>query len=127
MEYTNKRTKFKIVAVVMKETPQETERVRQATDEDRKWQIQAAIVRIMKARKLFRHNLLIEEVRFFYLNAYEAQHKPVCDSSIGRNGGLVGIGFGPGDLGSIRYLCVVLCFLPGRDFHDPPGNISTLD
>ncbi|XP_067929396.1 cullin-2-like [Watersipora subatra] len=62
MYYTNKRTKFKIMSVAVKETQQETERVRTSTDEDRKWQIQAAIVRIMKSRKLFRHNLLIEEV-----------------------------------------------------------------
>lgn len=50
------------MALALKEAPQETERVRTSTDEDRKWQIQAAIVRIMKARKVFRHNLLIEEV-----------------------------------------------------------------
>lgn len=62
MEYTNKRTKFKIMSITVKEAHQETERVRTNTDEDRKWQIQAAIVRIMKSRKQFRHNLLIEEV-----------------------------------------------------------------
>lgn len=62
MDYTNKRTKFRVMALALKEAPQETERVRTSTDEDRKWQIQAAIVRIMKARKVFRHNLLIEEV-----------------------------------------------------------------
>ncbi|KAF6020779.1 CUL2 [Bugula neritina] len=62
MSYSNKRTKFKIMSVAMKEAPQETERIRTNTDEDRKWQIQAAIVRIMKARKQLRHNLLIEEV-----------------------------------------------------------------
>lgn len=64
--YTNKRTKFKITSVAVKESPQETERVRTNTDEDRKWQIQAAIVRIMKARKVLRHNLLIEEVGCCY-------------------------------------------------------------
>lgn len=66
MEYSNKRTKFRVMALALKEAPQETERVRTSTDEDRKWQIQAAIVRIMKARKVFRHNLLIEEVSFIY-------------------------------------------------------------
>lgn len=64
MEYANKRTKFKIQSVGLKEPPQESEKVRYDTDEDRKWQVQAALVRIMKARKIIKHNLLIEEVSF---------------------------------------------------------------
>ena len=70
MNYVNKRTKFKIMSVTVKETQQETERVRTSTDEDRKWQIQAAIVRIMKSRRVFRHNLLIEEVRVRFISVY---------------------------------------------------------
>lgn len=62
MAYANKRTKFKITAAVQKETTQEIEQTRSAVDEDRKMYIQAAIVRIMKARKLLKHNLLIQEV-----------------------------------------------------------------
>lgn len=62
MDYANKRTKFKITAAIQKETPQELEQTRSAVDEDRKMYIQAAIVRIMKARKLLKHNLLIQEV-----------------------------------------------------------------
>lgn len=62
MSYVNKRTKFKITTAVQKETPQEIDQTRNAVDEDRKMYIQAAIVRIMKARKILKHNLLIQEV-----------------------------------------------------------------
>jgi len=60
--FVSKRTKFRITAAVSKETPQETEQAQTAIDEDRKLYLQAAIVRIMKARKCLKHNLLIQEV-----------------------------------------------------------------
>ncbi|CAH1238019.1 CUL2 [Branchiostoma lanceolatum] len=62
VEYTNKRTKFKIPALYQKETVQEVEQAHKAVDEDRKLYLQAAIVRIMKARKVLKHNTLIQEV-----------------------------------------------------------------
>uniref|UniRef100_T1JK90 Cullin family profile domain-containing protein n=1 Tax=Strigamia maritima TaxID=126957 RepID=T1JK90_STRMM len=62
MEYSNKRTKFKITAAIQKETPQEIDQTHSSVDEDRKLYLQAAIVRIMKARKVLRHNSLIQEV-----------------------------------------------------------------
>ncbi|CAG0919494.1 unnamed protein product [Notodromas monacha] len=62
MDYSNKRTRFKITAVSQKETPQEIEQTRASVEEDRKLYLQAAIVRIMKSRKVMRHNALIEEV-----------------------------------------------------------------
>ncbi|XP_077979355.1 cullin-2-like [Glandiceps talaboti] len=61
-EFANKRTKFKITTAVQKETPQEVEQTHSAVDEDRKLYLQAAIVRIMKARKVLKHNTLIQEV-----------------------------------------------------------------
>ena len=63
LRYTNKRTKFRIAGHVQKETPQEVEQTHQAVDEDRKMYLQAAIVRIMKSRKVLKHNMLIQEVR----------------------------------------------------------------
>eukprot|EP00095_Tigriopus_kingsejongensis_P010955 maker-scaffold129_size324999-snap-gene-1.22 protein:Tk10955 transcript:maker-scaffold129_size324999-snap-gene-1.22-mRNA-1 annotation:"Cullin-2" len=62
MKYTNKRTKFRIAGTIQRETPQEVEQTHQAVDEDRKMYLQAAIVRIMKSRKVLKHTLLIQEV-----------------------------------------------------------------
>ena len=62
LKYNNKRTKFRIAGTVQKETPQEIEATHHAVEEDRKMYLQAAIVRIMKSRKLLKHNALIQEV-----------------------------------------------------------------
>lgn len=62
LDYSNKRTKFKITAALQRETPQEVEHTMNAVDEDRKLYLQAAIVRIMKSRKILKHNALIQEV-----------------------------------------------------------------
>ncbi|KAM7350899.1 cullin 2 [Cochliomyia hominivorax] len=62
LDYTNKRTKFKITSALQKETPQEVEHTINAVDEDRKLYLQAAIVRIMKSRKVLKHNALIQEI-----------------------------------------------------------------
>jgi len=45
-----------------KESETEKQETRQKVDEDRKPQIEAAIVRIMKSRKEMEHNALISEV-----------------------------------------------------------------
>nr|XP_018904304.1 PREDICTED: cullin-2 [Bemisia tabaci] len=63
MNYSNKRTRLRIQAAVQKENPQqELEQTVTAVDEDRKLYLQAAIVRIMKLRKILSHNSLIHEV-----------------------------------------------------------------
>jgi len=62
LKYSNKRTKFRIAGTVQKETPQEVEATHHAVEEDRKMYLQAAIVRIMKSRKVLKHNALIQEV-----------------------------------------------------------------
>ncbi|XP_065171049.1 cullin-2 [Atheta coriaria] len=62
MEYTNKRTRFRITAAIQREAPQEVEHTLNSVEEDRKLYLQAAIVRIMKSRKVLKHNALIQEV-----------------------------------------------------------------
>jgi len=61
-DYVNKRSKFRISGAVQKETPQEVEQTHVSVEEDRKIFMQAAIVRIMKSRKVIKHNVLIQEV-----------------------------------------------------------------
>ncbi|CRK97842.1 CLUMA_CG011218, isoform A [Clunio marinus] len=63
LDFSNKRTKFKITASLQKESPQqEVEQTHTQVDEDRKLYLQAAIVRIMKSRKVLKHNALIQEI-----------------------------------------------------------------
>lgn len=62
MNFSNKRTKLKITAAVQRETQQESEQTLSSVDNDRKMYLQAAIVRVMKSRKVLKHNNLIQEV-----------------------------------------------------------------
>ncbi|CAF3385046.1 unnamed protein product [Rotaria sp. Silwood1] len=61
-EYKSKRTKFKILTTAQKETNQDSQVSHKIVDDDRKFYLQAVIVRIMKSRKTLKHNLLIEEI-----------------------------------------------------------------
>ncbi|XP_076339950.1 cullin-3-A-like [Tachypleus tridentatus] len=61
--FTSKLHRVKIQAVVAKgESEPERRETRCKVDEDRKHEIEAAIVRIMKARKRLQHNVLVTEV-----------------------------------------------------------------
>ena len=62
LNYSNKHYKFKIANTMLKDTPSDRSNVHHSINEDRKIFIQAAIVRIMKARKARTHNELISEV-----------------------------------------------------------------
>ncbi|EGG25040.1 cullin C [Cavenderia fasciculata] len=61
-KFKSKLYKVKIMSVIQKETPVEVSETRHKVDEDRKHQIEASIVRIMKARKTMDHSNLISEV-----------------------------------------------------------------
>mmetsp|Transcript_18808 Transcript_18808/g.44658 ORF Transcript_18808/g.44658 Transcript_18808/m.44658 type:complete len:737 (+) Transcript_18808:84-2294(+) len=62
-EFSAKQLRFKVGTVsAQKENETEKQETRQKVDEDRKPQIEAAIVRIMKSRKEMEHNALIAEV-----------------------------------------------------------------
>ncbi|TPX34674.1 hypothetical protein SmJEL517_g02760 [Synchytrium microbalum] len=61
-EFSSKRTKIKLSAMLQLESPQENDSTRRAVDEDRAIYLQAAIVRIMKSRKRLAHQRLVQEV-----------------------------------------------------------------
>jgi cullin 3 len=62
-KFTSKLYKVKVSTVVaQKESEPEKQETRQKVEEDRKPQIEAAIVRIMKSRRLLDHNNIISEV-----------------------------------------------------------------
>ncbi|XP_068732134.1 cullin-3-B-like [Montipora capricornis] len=62
-QFTSKFHRVKIQTVLAKgEMEPERKKTRNKVDEDRKHEIEAAIVRIMKARKKRPHNLLVAEV-----------------------------------------------------------------
>eukprot|EP00850_Spirogloea_muscicola_P011412 SM000070S21378 [mRNA] locus=s70:663661:664521:- [translate_table: standard] len=62
-KFTSKFYKVKIGTVAaQKETEPEKQETRQKVEEDRKPQIEAAIVRIMKSRRVLDHNNIISEV-----------------------------------------------------------------
>lgn len=61
-EFTNKLFRIKINQIQMKETTEENINTTERVFQDRQYQIDAAIVRIMKMRKSLSHNLLITEL-----------------------------------------------------------------
>lgn len=62
MDFTNKYCRIKINQIQMKETTEEQKVTEERVYQDRQYQIDAAIVRIMKMRKTLSHNLLISEL-----------------------------------------------------------------
>jgi len=60
-DFKSKSIKVKILPVVLKETKEEVEETQQKLDEERKWTLDATIVRIMKARKTLEHRTLVLE------------------------------------------------------------------
>ncbi|XP_049882276.1 cullin-4A [Pectinophora gossypiella] len=61
-DFTNKLFRIKINQIQMKETSEEQKATEERVFQDRQYQIDAAIVRVMKMRKALSHNLLISEL-----------------------------------------------------------------
>ena len=54
--------KVKISQAIQRETDDEAKGTRAKVDEDRKWQLEAVIVLVMKSRKTLEHRMLVVEV-----------------------------------------------------------------
>jgi len=61
-KFVSKKKRFKISSALQQPTPTENAQTRSTVQDDRKIYLQAAIVRIMKARKKLKHNELVQEV-----------------------------------------------------------------
>ncbi len=61
-DFKHKMLRIKINTIQVQETAEESEQVREAVQRDRRYQIDAAIVRIMKTRRSLAHSLLIAEL-----------------------------------------------------------------
>lgn len=60
--FSHEKYRIKINQVQLKETPQENKETHERVNQDRQFETQAAIVRIMKSKKKIGHNLLVAEV-----------------------------------------------------------------
>jgi cullin 4 len=60
--FTNKLFRIKVNAIQVRETVEETQRTHEEVFRDRQYQVDAVIVRTMKARKVLAHNALMPEV-----------------------------------------------------------------
>lgn len=68
VEFSDKHFRIKINTIQLKETKEENDKTNEKIFEDRLYQVDAAIVRIMKARKSLQHSALMaqlfEQLRF---------------------------------------------------------------
>lgn len=69
---------FILVAAKQGESDPERKETRQKVDDDRKHEIEAAIVRIMKSRKKMQHNVLVAEVRMLGARLASFSHDTAC-------------------------------------------------
>ncbi|KAJ3258446.1 Cullin-2 [Boothiomyces macroporosus] len=60
--FTNKRVKLKLPAIAIADSKEEASEAKKAVEEDRRYFIQAVIVRVMKAHQQMSHLALVDEV-----------------------------------------------------------------
>mmetsp|Transcript_54946 Transcript_54946/g.112192 ORF Transcript_54946/g.112192 Transcript_54946/m.112192 type:complete len:775 (+) Transcript_54946:478-2802(+) len=61
-KFDSKQLRIKVNSIQLKETQEENEKTTESVFQDRQYQVDAAVVRVMKARKTLSHTLLISEL-----------------------------------------------------------------
>lgn len=61
-KFESKQLRIKINSIQLKETQEENDKTTESVFQDRQYQVDAAVVRVMKARKTLSHTLLISEL-----------------------------------------------------------------
>eukprot|EP00960_Hanusia_phi_P044306 756574-Hanusia_phi.AAC.5 len=61
-KFESKQLRIKVNSIQLKETQEENDKTTESVFQDRQYQVDAAIVRVMKARKSLSHTLLISEL-----------------------------------------------------------------
>eukprot|EP00297_Palpitomonas_bilix_P018624 CAMPEP_0113867122 /NCGR_PEP_ID=MMETSP0780_2-20120614/245_1 /TAXON_ID=652834 /ORGANISM="Palpitomonas bilix" /LENGTH=146 /DNA_ID=CAMNT_0000852033 /DNA_START=317 /DNA_END=757 /DNA_ORIENTATION=- /assembly_acc=CAM_ASM_000599 len=77
VKFTDKMRRLKIPTVASKLTNEERKQSKDTVDEDRKHAIEAAIVRVMKARKTLDHQSLIGEVTTQLISHFKVEPRGV--------------------------------------------------
>ncbi|CUI15115.1 cullin, putative, partial [Bodo saltans] len=75
-DFRSKSTKFRVLEANLKEKLK-VDTVRAKTDDDRKFKVDAAIVRIMKSRRTLSHSSLVMEVQRVAAQSFEASHDDI--------------------------------------------------
>eukprot|EP00041_Stephanoeca_diplocostata_P032530 m.1043233 g.1043233 ORF g.1043233 m.1043233 type:complete len:776 (-) comp24167_c0_seq5:2631-4958(-) len=71
-DYSNKKRRVKLTGAIQRETPQDAKKLQEAVLDDRKHFLLAAIVRVMKSRKVLQYNCLIDST----IHLANARFKP---------------------------------------------------
>ena len=61
-DFTNKQFRIKINTIQLRESAEETDRTNEVVFQDRQYQVDAVVVRIMKSRRRLTHNTLVAEI-----------------------------------------------------------------
>jgi predicted RND superfamily exporter protein len=73
-----------LVAAKQGESDPERKETRQKVDDDRKHEIEAAIVRIMKSRKKMQHNVLVAEVSTLQVTGFTEKKSKTIQTNLGK-------------------------------------------